>query len=31
MAQLRQDYDEFVKRDAEVLVIGPEDEVAFAR
>jgi peroxiredoxin Q/BCP len=31
MAQLRQDYDEFVKRDAEVLVIGPEDEVAFVR
>jgi peroxiredoxin len=31
MAQLRQDYDEFVKRDAEVIVIGPEDRAAFAR
>jgi len=30
MAQLRDDYAEFVKRDAEVIVIGPEDRAAFA-
>jgi peroxiredoxin len=30
MRQLRRDYDEFVDRDAEVIVIGPEDEAAFA-
>ena len=30
MAQLRDDYDEFVQRHAEVVVIGPEDEEAFA-
>jgi len=30
MAQLRRDYDEFVKRDAEVIVVGPEDKAAFA-
>ncbi|MBU0495108.1 MAG: peroxiredoxin family protein [Chloroflexi bacterium] len=30
MAQLRQDYSEFVRRDAEVLVVGPEDAPAFA-
>ncbi len=30
MAQLRQDYPEFIMREAEVVVIGPEDEVAFA-
>jgi peroxiredoxin Q/BCP len=29
MAQLRQDYQKFVERDAEVVVIGPEDERAF--
>ena len=29
MAQLRRDYDEFVKRDAEVIVIGPENKEAF--
>ena len=29
MAQLRQDYQEFVGRDAEVLVVGPEDQAAF--
>ncbi len=29
MAQLRQDHQEFVKRDAAVLVIGPEDGAAF--
>lgn len=31
MAQLRQDYPEFVRRDAEILVVGPEDAAAFAR
>ena len=31
MAQLRHDYDEFVERDTEVIVVGPEDEAAFAR
>jgi len=31
MAQLRQDYDEFVRRDTEVIVLGPEDGAAFAR
>jgi peroxiredoxin Q/BCP len=31
MAQLRRDYDEFVERDAEVIVVGPEGEAAFAR
>ncbi len=30
MAQLRQDYDEFVRRDTEVIVLGPEDGAAFA-
>jgi peroxiredoxin len=30
MAQLRQDYDAFVRRGAEVLVIGPESAPAFA-
>jgi peroxiredoxin Q/BCP len=29
MAQLRQDYREFVARDAEVVVVGPEDQRAF--
>jgi peroxiredoxin len=29
MARLRQDYDEFVSRDAEVVVIGPEGREAF--
>lgn len=29
MAQLRQDYDEFVERDTAVLVLGPEDAKAF--
>ncbi len=29
MAQLRQDYQQFVERDAEVLVVGPEDRLAF--
>lgn len=31
MAQLRQDYPEFVKRNAEVVVVGPEGPEAFAR
>ena len=30
MAQLRRDYAEFVKRDAEVIAIGPEKAEAFA-
>jgi peroxiredoxin len=29
MAQLRQDYAEFVVRSAEVVVVGPDDEAAF--
>ena len=29
MAQLRQDYQRFVDRDAEVVVVGPDDEQAF--
>ena len=29
MAQLRHDYQQFVARDAEVVVIGPEDQKAF--
>lgn len=29
MAQLRQDYDEFVERETAVLVLGPEDARAF--
>ena len=31
MAQLRQDYDKFVEKDAEVLVVGPEDADAFQK
>ena len=30
MAQLRQDYAEFSKRQAQVIVVGPEDARAFA-
>jgi len=30
MAQLRQDYAQFVARDVEVVVVGPEDARAFA-
>jgi len=30
MAQLRQAYSEFVQRDAEIIVVGPEDAQAFA-
>ena len=29
MAQLRQDYQEFIQRQAEVMVVGPEDARAF--
>ena len=29
MAQLRQDYQEFVKRQTQVIVVGPEDAKAF--
>ena len=31
MAQLRQDYDEFVQRQTAVVVTGPEDAKAFTR
>lgn len=31
MAQLRHDYLEFVAREAEIVVIGPEDHTTFAR
>ena len=31
MAQLRQDYQKFVARNAEILVVGPEDQSAFTR
>ena len=30
MAQLRQEYDRFVERDAEIIVVGPEKAHAFA-
>lgn len=30
MAQLRQDYDQFVARQAEIIVVGPENAQAFA-
>ena len=30
MAQLRQDHAEFVKRQAEIIVVGPEGPAAFA-
>lgn len=29
MAQLRQDYQEFLRRDTEIIVVGPEDADAF--
>jgi len=29
MAQLRQEYDKFVARDAEIVVVGPDDVQAF--
>jgi len=31
MAQLRQDYAQFVQRNAEIVAIGPEDQRAFAQ
>jgi len=31
MAQLRQDYPQFVEREAEVIVVGPEDQAAFVK
>lgn len=31
MAQLRQDYEAFVRRDAEIVVVGPDGERAFKR
>ncbi len=30
MAQLRQDYEKFVEKNAEVIVIGPEDKATYA-
>ena len=30
MAQLRQDYEQFTQRDTEVVIVGPEDQAAFA-
>jgi len=31
MAQLRQDYQEFVNRNTEIVAIGPEDGASFAK
>jgi peroxiredoxin len=31
MAQLRQDYDQYVARDTVILVVGPENQAAFQR
>jgi len=31
MAQLRDDYSQFVDRDVEVVVVGPEDAAAFSK
>ena len=31
MAQLRHDYDQFVERDVEIIVVGPEDAPAFKK
>jgi len=30
MAQLRQDYPEYVERNTEIIAIGPEDDAAFS-
>ena len=30
MAQLRQDYQQFAQRQAEIVIVGPEDRQAFA-
>jgi peroxiredoxin Q/BCP len=29
MAQLRRDYQKFVERDTEILVVGPDNKAAF--
>ncbi len=31
MAQLRQDYQEFIKRNTEVIAVGPEDAAGFTK
>lgn len=31
MSQLRQDYDKFINYQAEIVVVGPESQTAFAR
>jgi peroxiredoxin len=31
MAQLHQDYDQFLAQDTEIVVVGPEDASAFAK
>jgi len=31
MAQLRQDYQKFIDRDTEIVVVGPENQTEFAR
>lgn len=31
LAQLRQDYDKFIKQNAEIVVVGPENTIAFAK
>lgn len=31
MAQLRRDFDQFVERDAEIIVVGPESRGAFEK
>lgn len=31
MAQLRQDYQQFVERDSEVIAVGPEDAASFQK
>lgn len=31
MAQLRQSYNEYARRGAEIIVVGPEDQETFAR
>lgn len=30
MAQLRRDYDKFLAQDTEIIVVGPENELAFS-
>lgn len=31
MAQLRQDYQQFVDREAEIVIVGPDNQAAFVR